>query len=331
MTKSHRPITIRTAAAISLFVTILWMGLGIYHPFLLMSENQNLYIFSTAAQVLAAIYGLTLTGYVFLRNQQDRESDKDESLVEIFADIQDQQYQFVAFISAIAAAAILLCLLAIATTEMAQVTYEAYTSNGASSLFVLSLGWTTYFVVDAIRPGKIGAASADIKGEVASQEAPPSDLGAPPVVQVKPQVAVPNTEAPSLTAILAPAAEESVESSSASRTHLGEFMTNFNSIKQALEEYARRYLDTEPSAAATGPAGEPIPHHVRRNWSKPRILKALESEEIIPAGLVQELAQLIRYRNALINGDDMNVDSRIIKRVQAARLRLAEAFAQAGI
>jgi hypothetical protein len=51
------------------------------NPFSL-NENQVLYLFSASAQVLAAIYGLTLTGLVLLRSELSREESEDETLSE---------------------------------------------------------------------------------------------------------------------------------------------------------------------------------------------------------------------------------------------------------
>jgi hypothetical protein len=49
-----------------------------------LDENQILYLFSISAQVIAAIYGLTLTGFIFLRNELSREEFEDETLVDLF-------------------------------------------------------------------------------------------------------------------------------------------------------------------------------------------------------------------------------------------------------
>jgi hypothetical protein len=47
-----------------------------------LNENQILYLFSTSAQVIAAIYGLTLTGFVFFRSELNRQEFEDETLVD---------------------------------------------------------------------------------------------------------------------------------------------------------------------------------------------------------------------------------------------------------
>lgn len=57
-------------------------GVGLHSPALTLNENQVLYLFSTSAQVIAAIYGLTLIGFLFFRNELNREATKDETLTE---------------------------------------------------------------------------------------------------------------------------------------------------------------------------------------------------------------------------------------------------------
>ncbi|PSU19934.1 hypothetical protein CTM97_18525 [Photobacterium phosphoreum] len=50
---------------------------GLYSPMFELNENQILYIYSTSAQVLAGIYGLTLSGFIFFRNELSREQFED--------------------------------------------------------------------------------------------------------------------------------------------------------------------------------------------------------------------------------------------------------------
>jgi hypothetical protein len=48
---------------------------GLNHALFELTENQIMYLYSTSAQVLAAVYGLTLTGYIFLRGDLNREAE----------------------------------------------------------------------------------------------------------------------------------------------------------------------------------------------------------------------------------------------------------------
>ena len=47
------------------------------------NENSLLYISSTIAQVIATLYGLTITGYIFFDDKLKSETDKDDSLIDI--------------------------------------------------------------------------------------------------------------------------------------------------------------------------------------------------------------------------------------------------------
>ena len=67
-------LNFRMASLVTCALVVLWVIGAHLHPLLELSENQALYTFSSESQVIAAIYGLTITGYIFLRNQQDRVS-----------------------------------------------------------------------------------------------------------------------------------------------------------------------------------------------------------------------------------------------------------------
>ncbi|MBC3995063.1 hypothetical protein H8R20_05560 [Morganella morganii] len=64
-------------ALLTIVVSFLWIYQGFENPWYLLSAEQNLYIYSTQAQVIAAIYGLTVTGYIFLRSNQDKQKEND--------------------------------------------------------------------------------------------------------------------------------------------------------------------------------------------------------------------------------------------------------------
>lgn len=70
-------LTITLLVVLTAIVSSLWIYQGFENPWYLLSVEQNLYIYSTQAQVIAAIYGLTVTGYIFLRNNQDKQKESD--------------------------------------------------------------------------------------------------------------------------------------------------------------------------------------------------------------------------------------------------------------
>lgn len=79
-----------------------------------LNENQVLYLFSTTSQVIAAVYGLTLTGFIFLRNELSREEFEDQTLSEPVEALKARYFIFLVFITILVLITILLCNLAIA-------------------------------------------------------------------------------------------------------------------------------------------------------------------------------------------------------------------------
>ena len=65
-----------------IFIELLLIYLAISSGFSL-NENSLLYISSTMAQVIATLYGLTITGYIFFDDKLKMETDKDDSLIDI--------------------------------------------------------------------------------------------------------------------------------------------------------------------------------------------------------------------------------------------------------
>lgn len=279
------------AIGLTLAVVVLWNLIGLKRPVVHLSENQSLYIYSSAAQVIAGIYGLTVAGYAFLRNQQDRKIDKDESLAEIFERIQVQQHSSVLFITAISGLAIFGSLMAIALREIDALFLGTISSNTATALFVTSLGWTAYFVVDVMRPEKILSASESIKQEIEKQEN--ASKGAQPV---------------------------SRNGSPPGTGHLERFLTSYNAIERFLEEYAERHFYgryQNKTAIETTPT-PPEYRGTRARWTMARIIKALAAQRVISKEFAEELLALVRYRNALVHGSDMTVEGPMVTKVERA-------------
>ena len=78
-----------------------------------LNETQILYLFSTSAQVIAAIYGLTLTGFIFFRNELSREEFEDETLADAVENLKARYFVLLVFITVLVTLALLLANLAI--------------------------------------------------------------------------------------------------------------------------------------------------------------------------------------------------------------------------
>jgi hypothetical protein len=196
-------------------ILFLWVWIGWFHPLLSLDENQALYIYSSASQVIAAVYGLTLAGYVFLRNEQNRLVDGDPTLAEIFEMIQGREHAFVLLLSTMSTLAILASLLAIGVGGASGDALRYGMVNAATALFVLSISLTTLFIVEALRPGKVVRTSDAIKGELAAH---PPGAAQPPAASTPAQ--------------------------------LVEFLVQYNGLERVLDQYGAFFEPAVPAGAA---------------------------------------------------------------------------------
>lgn len=139
---------------------------GLLKPAFLLNENQVLYLFSTSAQVVAAIYGLTLTGFVFFRSELSREETEDETLVDAVESLKKRYLILMGFISVLVFVCLLLSNLAISQESSKDYLASAVIINAAQSAFVTSLLAIGYFIFDVLSPQRIQAESSSIKEEL---------------------------------------------------------------------------------------------------------------------------------------------------------------------
>jgi len=131
-----------------------------------LNENQILYLFSTTGQVIAAIYGLTLTGFIFFRNELSREELEDETLTEAVRALLERYFSLLAFITVLVLLTICLSNLAIANEASGPLSWNAAIINVGQSAFVTSLVAVAYFVFDVVSPRRIESASRRLQDEV---------------------------------------------------------------------------------------------------------------------------------------------------------------------
>lgn len=124
-----------------------------------LNENQILYLFSTSAQVLAGIYGLTLTGFIFFRNELSREEFEDDTLSDAVESLKRRYFTLLVFITAFVVLTLLLSNLAISHEGYGRRNLSTLMINVAQSAFVTSLLAIGYFIFDVISPQRVASAS----------------------------------------------------------------------------------------------------------------------------------------------------------------------------
>ena len=136
---------------------------GYYKPLLLLDDTQILYLFSTSAQVLAGIYGLTLTGFIFFRNELSREEFDDESLAEAIESLKLRYFKLLMFITAFSIFTILASNLVISIESNKSFPIRSLLMNIGQVSFIVNLFIIAYFIFDVIAPKRIEKASRKLQ------------------------------------------------------------------------------------------------------------------------------------------------------------------------
>jgi hypothetical protein len=147
-------------------LTLTSIATALYSPVICLNENQILYLFSTSAQVIAAIYGLTLSGFIFFRNELSREESEDETLAEAVNELKGRYFNFLLFVTFLVGLTLLLSNLAISLEDSGGAWLNAVTINAGQSSFITSLVATAYFIFDIISPERIERASRALQSKV---------------------------------------------------------------------------------------------------------------------------------------------------------------------
>lgn len=291
---------------------------GLFNPALELGENQTLYIYSSMSQVIAGVYGLTIAGYVFLRDQQNRMVDRDETLNEIIERIQLDQHRRMSHITILSILTIFSSLLVIGLREISTEYIKSASSNTAGALFISSIIWIAYFVIEVTRPEKISIASKIIKDEIANPDNFPEKKS-----PRSPSEGLRN-DIPSGSSDEVPINKTKTHVESTQGNGLSEFLSKFNKIERLLSLFVeqRFYVPTSTIVEATDENFRSRPKMSGFKWTVTRTVNALISEGKIDESFGREIKEIIRYRNALVHGQDMNVDKSMITRVQNAYTRL---------
>lgn len=131
-------------------------------------------VLSTCAEVLAGLYGITLTGYIFFSDRFQNTSKEDESLYDAVQALLLRYNHMAGFIS-------LLCLICILSGEMI-VLYGCNTLlphglhrfwiNETLLLYFLTFDFVLYFVISVLDPHKVSRISSQKKSRISEDPAP---------------------------------------------------------------------------------------------------------------------------------------------------------------
>lgn len=145
------------------FATILNIFICIFSkPFFTLNENQLLYLFSLMAQVVASIFGLTLTAFVFF-SEKFRESAKgDDTYYDAIISLLNRFFLMLIIIAITCGVAIIFCVSGIIALHNWIAPYP-FIINESVFLFVISIISVLIFGMMLLDPGKLDKEIAKMK------------------------------------------------------------------------------------------------------------------------------------------------------------------------
>lgn len=158
-----------------LIISVLNILIYNYSPIFDLNENQVLYLFSSASQVIAAIYGLIITGYIFLRNELDRKAEKDDTFEEIIMLLKGEYFFAIIGITITTFISILLCFLVIASETLKILIPIDYLINISIAAILANLISIMRFVIKILNPKSLELASNRLHDITAGEQ--PKDKG----------------------------------------------------------------------------------------------------------------------------------------------------------
>ena len=159
----HKTRFSRTLLYTTAFATILNIFICIFFkPFFALNENQLLYLFSLMAQVVASIFGLTLTAFVFF-SEKFRESAKgDDTYYDAIISLLNRFFLMLIIIAITCGVAIIFCVSGIIALHNWIALYP-FIINESVFLFVISIISVLIFGMMLLDPGKLDKEIAKMK------------------------------------------------------------------------------------------------------------------------------------------------------------------------
>ncbi|MCL7765487.1 hypothetical protein MPF19_18875 [Polaribacter sp. Z014] len=153
-----------------IIITIVTFTIYFINPIFILNENQILYLFSAASQVIAAIFGLIITGYIFLRNELDRKYERDESYQEIITILKEEYFRLISIISSFTVTSIILCFLNIVLESSAHKSILDITINITGIIVIGSLLFIVSFILKILSPNSFEFASEELRRKYTTNE-----------------------------------------------------------------------------------------------------------------------------------------------------------------
>lgn len=303
-------LTITLLVVLTTVVSYLWIYQGFESPWYLLSEEQHLYIYSTQAQVIAAIYGLTVTGYIFLRNNQDKQKENDSTKIDAINLTQNNERVLLFALTFFSLSTILLAVFTLVSFDDKVNIVRVVSKNLCTAFFIITIFLFCYFILYVLRLDKIEKASEEIKNSIDEHEK--NKISA---TQSSSDMNGNESKLDDSDTI-----EEKNENQNYDDTtdSLALFLYKFNQ----LESFINRLLNKLHSNQAQSIGIDLIPtqyYSSSRKGKRHRSISIALNELVkfgrIDSRLNNDLREIIKYRNALVHGQDLIPSKIMIQKI----------------
>ncbi|STB38652.1 hypothetical protein [Citrobacter koseri] len=301
-------LTITLLVALTTVVSSLWIYQGFENPWYLISEEQHLYIYSTQAQVIAAIYGLTVTGYIFLRNNQDKQKENDSTKIDAINLTQNNERVLLFALTFFSLSTILLAVFTLVSFDDEVIMVRVFSKNLCAAFFIITIFLFCYFILYVLRLDKIEKASEEIKKSIDKYEKNKTSA-----TQSSSDMNGNESKLNDSDTI-----EEKNQNHDNTIDSLALFLYKFNQ----LESFINRLFDKFYSNQAQSIGIDLIPtqyYSSSRQGKRHRSISIALNELVklgrIDSRLNDDLREIIKYRNALVHGQDLIPSKVMIQKI----------------
>jgi len=256
-------------------VNIFWTSFG--KPIFILNENQLLYFLSTLPQVIAGMFGLTLTAFVFFIDKFKETAKSDETYYEAMNSLTSKYYTGLILIA-------IICGFSLTTSSFGIVSFQSLNSqkwfsflvNQTSIFFLIAMTSILSFGVMLLDPEKLDKETHKLKKKADKF--------------YKNKIDVEHDEG-----------------------NLEDFLTNYNSLESLITTFAsdidKKYFDITISSQGNVNRNLIKPQIITA-------LRMLFKGEIITPKLMEEFNEIRKYRNGLVHGTDFMVSKSISDRIK---------------
>ncbi|WGE30260.1 hypothetical protein PHA77_06510 [Edwardsiella tarda] len=119
--------------------------------------------------MIAAIYGLTVTGYIFIRNNKDKLKENDSTKIDAI-NLTQYNERVLLFVLTFSLSTILLAVFTLALFDNKVNTVRVVSKNLCAAFFIITIFLFCYFILYVLRLDKIEKASEEIKKSIDEYE-----------------------------------------------------------------------------------------------------------------------------------------------------------------